>query len=113
MTGRWDHELNEEVESDEKGKNKKIKYKKEKKSSSLSTTNYSYNVDDELFVENVHYISFKKDLSDFYEKLEYIKSDSENIVNIKKNSYNLVMENHTYDNRAQSLIEWCREIWIQ
>tara|TARA_S200000501_G_scaffold378884_1_gene444533 strand:+ start:4437 stop:5537 length:1101 start_codon:yes stop_codon:yes gene_type:complete len=64
----------------------------------------------ELFVENLHYISFKKDLSDFYEKLEYIKSDSENIVNIKKNSYNLVMENHTYDNRAKSLIEWCREI---
>ena len=36
--------------------------------------------------------------------------DEIDLQHIKKNSYNLVMENHTYDNRAKSLIEWCREI---
>ena len=48
---------------------------------------------EEIFIENENYISFKKDLSDFNEKLNFATSDSDEIKKIKKNAYNLVFMN--------------------
>ena len=38
----------------------------------------------EIFIENENYISFKKDLSDFNEKLNFATSDSDEIKKVKK-----------------------------
>ena len=67
--GDIENEMNEDENGDEKNKNKKIKYKKEKKGSTLSSTNYAYNIDDELFVENQNFEKIDESL-----KYDYIKS---------------------------------------
>ena len=63
-----------------------------------------------FFIENENYISFKKDLSDFNEKLNFATSDSDEIKKIKKNAYNLVLSEHTYEKRAKDLIKWTSEL---
>ena len=65
---------------------------------------------EEIFIENETYISFKKDLSDFNEKLNFATSDSDEIKKIKKNAYNLVLSEHTYEKRAKDLIKWTSEL---
>ena len=65
---------------------------------------------EEIFIENENYISFKKDLSDFNEKLNFATSDSDEIKKIKKNAYNLVLSEHTYEKRAKDLIQWTSEL---
>lgn len=64
----------------------------------------------EIFVENENYVPFKKDLSDFKEKLNFATSDSKAIIKIKKNAYELVLTAHTYEKRAKDLIKWTEEI---
>jgi len=65
---------------------------------------------DEIFIENENYVSFKKDLTNFNEKLEFATSDSNQILKIKKNAYDLVLNEHTYEKRAKDLIKWVDEI---
>ena len=59
-----------ELEEEENQTQKKIKYKAPKKVSTLSSSNYSYNVDDELFVEEQNFEkiddSIKKSYIDSY-----------------------------------------------
>lgn len=64
----------------------------------------------EIFIENENYVSFRKDLTNFNEKLEFATSDSTQILKIKKNAYDLVLNNHTYEKRAKDLIKWTNEI---
>jgi|TARA_Y100000389_G_C17449034_1_gene513474 hypothetical protein len=63
-----------------------------------------------IFIENENYVSFKNDLSDFNEKLNFATSDSKEINKIKKNAYDLVLDKHTYERRAQDLIKWADKI---
>ncbi len=63
-----------------------------------------------IFKEYVHYIPFKADLSDFNEMLDYATSDSKEIKKIIDASYTLVVEKHTYDKRAESLIKHIKNL---
>ena len=64
----------------------------------------------EIFTPMKHYVPFKEDLSDFKEKLHFCISDSEEVNKIKENAYNLILNNHTYDRRAQDMIAWISNI---
>ncbi len=63
-----------------------------------------------LFTEFEHYIPFKPDLSDFKEMLDFACSDSVQIKKIVESSYSLVIEKHTYDKRAETLIEYAKKL---
>ena len=63
-----------------------------------------------IFEEYVHYVPFKPDLSDFSEMLDYATSDSKEIKKIIDASYSLVVEKHTYDKRAKSLIKHIKNL---
>lgn len=63
-----------------------------------------------IFREFEHYIPFKSDLSDFNEMLDFATSDTKDIKKIIEASYALVVENHTYDIRAETIIMYAKEL---
>tara|TARA_B100000029_G_C17573486_1_gene957435 strand:- start:618 stop:1727 length:1110 start_codon:yes stop_codon:yes gene_type:complete len=63
-----------------------------------------------IFKEDENIVYFKKDLSDFKEKLNFVTSDSSLIKKIKNNAYDFVINQHTYDKRAQDLVKWVEDI---
>ena len=46
---------------------------------------------------------------ELYEKLEFLKNNESEIFRIAENGYNNVLNNHTYKNRANQLIEIIKE----
>lgn len=64
----------------------------------------------DVFKENIHYVSYEKDLSDFNEKLKFALSDSEEINKIRNCAYDHVLKNHTYVKRAEELTNWSKSI---
>ena len=61
-----------------------------------------------IFKEFEHFVPFKNDLSDFDEMFDYAVSDTNDIKRIIEASYTLVVENHTYDIRAENIIMYAK-----
>ena len=59
---------------------------------------------DGLFKDGVNCCIFKKDLSDFKEKLEYYLSHSDEREKVCENAYQDVMKSHTYEKRIEKII---------
>ena len=62
----------------------------------------------DILVPYENYIPFRKDLSDFHEKFKLCIESNEIQKKILKNSYEFVINNHTYDVRAQQLIDYLK-----
>jgi hypothetical protein len=63
-----------------------------------------------LFIDGVNCVTFKNDLSDFNQKLEYYLSNEDEMEKIIKNAYDMVIENYTWEHMARKLIKEVEEL---
>lgn len=70
-------------------------------------TNDTENIS-KFFTDMEDIVIYKND-DELYEKLEFLKNNESEIFRIAENGYNNVLNNHTYKNRANQLIEIIKE----
>ena len=58
----------------------------------------------DIFIDTVNCVEFKNDLSDFNQKLDYILNTPEYYQNIVETSYLQALSQHTWDKRANNLL---------
>jgi len=63
-----------------------------------------------LFEHGINCCIFKKDLSDFKEKLEYYLFHSKEREKVCENAYQDVIKNHTYENRIEKIINKLKNV---
>ena len=63
-----------------------------------------------MFKDGVTCVTFKNDLSDFHEKLEYYLKNHKKRNEICENAYDLVLGNYTWKHMALKLINKIQEV---
>jgi len=58
----------------------------------------------DMFRDGYNCVMFREDLSNFKEKLEWILNDEEERKRIVENAYKDFINNHTYDNRIEKVL---------
>lgn len=64
----------------------------------------------DIFIDTVNCVEFKNDLSDFYKKLDYILNTPEYYQNIVETAYLQAISQHTWDKRANNLLNIINDI---
>jgi spore maturation protein CgeB len=64
----------------------------------------------DIFIDTVNCVEFKNDLSDFDQKLDYILNTPELYQNIVETAYVQTRSHHTWDNRANNLLNTINDI---